>query len=92
MTVLNLVTVFANEMYFFSNIFASEAWSQLKNLKTAYLQELASALPETALQSKVNSTVKCYNAGWQRWRKWSVGNFGKTELPANSMQVALYYD
>ena len=33
---------------------------------------------------------KCYNAGWQRWQKWSVENFGKAELPANPMHVALY--
>ena len=77
-SLLNLVTVFANEMYFFSDIFASEAWSQLKNLETAYLQELARTLPETVLQSKADSTAKCYNAGWQRWLKWSVENFGKT--------------
>ena len=89
-SLLNLVTVFANETYFFLDIFASEAWSQLKNLETAYLQELASALPETVLQSKADSTVKCYNAGWQRWQKWSAENFGKTELPANHMHVALY--
>ena len=76
---------------FFSDIFVSEAWSQLKNLETAYLQELASTLPETVLQSKADSTVKCYNAGWQRWQKWSVGgNFCKTELPANPMHVVLY--
>ena len=55
-----------------------------------YLQELANALPETVLQSKADSTVKCYNAGWQRWQKWSAENFGKTELPANPMHVALY--
>ena len=74
----------------FLDIFASEAWSQLKNLETAYLQELASALPEIVLQSKENSTVKCYNAGWQRWQKWSAENFSKKELPANPMHVALY--
>ena len=75
---------------FFKDIFGSEAWSQLKNLETTHLQELASALPETVLQSKADSTVKCYNAGWQRWQKWSAENFGKTELPANPMHVALY--
>ena len=74
----------------FLDIFASEAWSQLKNLETAYLQELASALTETVLQSKADSTVKCYNAGWLRWQKWSAENFGKTELPANPMHVVLY--
>ena len=89
-SLFNLVTVLANEMYFFLDIFASEVWSQLKILETAYLQELASALPETVLQSKAVSTVKCYNAGWQRWQKWSLENFGKTELPANPMHVALY--
>ena len=89
-SLLNLVIVCANEMYFVLDIFASEAWSQLKNLETAYLQELASALLETVLQSKADSTVKCYNAGWQGWQKWSVEDFGKTELPANPMHVALY--
>ena len=38
-SLLNLVNVFANETYFFLDIFASEAWSQLKNLETAYLQD-----------------------------------------------------
>ena len=83
-SLLNLVTVFANKMFFFLDIFVLEAWSQLKNLETA------STLPETVLQSKANSTIKCHNVGRQRRQKCSVENLVKTELPVNPMHVVLY--
>ena len=88
-SLLNLVTVFANETYFFRYL-CIKSMEPAEKPGNSVFTELASALPETVLQSKANSTVKYYNAGWQRWQKWSAENFGKTELPANPMHVALY--
>ena len=80
-SLLNLVTAFANEMYFFLDIFASEALSQLKILGTAYLQELA---------QRTAGNRPPIESEQQRWQKRSVENFCKTELPANPMHVTLY--
>ena len=89
-SLLNLVTVFANETYLFRYLCIRSREPAEKPGNSVFTGTSKRTAGNRSLQSKADSTVKCYNAGWQRWRKWSAENFGKTELPANPMHVALY--
>ena len=55
------------------------------------MQELASALPSLALQSRAPATVKKYSGAFSRWRKWAAAKpeIGTT-LPPKPIHIALY--
>ena len=50
----------------FSDMFSSPTWASLKEIKNPVLKSLANKLPAIAIRHRQHSTIKVYNAGYNR--------------------------
>ena len=65
-------------------------WSGLPTLQHPELQNLASQLPQIAMQSRRDSTVNNYVSAYLRWKKWTVTFPEINHFPADPTHVSLY--
>ena len=72
------------------DIFKSGIWEQFNDVRHPDLQLLAKAVPDIALRSRQDGTVRGYLAGFRRWKAWASAYTEIQTLPADSRYVALY--
>ena len=71
-------------------MFSTGVWEELKKVKDPSLKQLAVQLPEMALSSRQDKTVRNYLAAFNKWKLWCK-KFDEVEhLPAKAHYVALY--
>ena len=78
--------------YFHSvvDIFKSGIWEQFADVSHPDLQLLAQAVPDIAIRSRQDGTVKGYLAGFKRWKAWANKYTEIKTLPADAKYVSLY--
>lgn len=72
-----------------SDIFAQGA-GRIERMGDPRLRELAKKVPETAMASREEGTVKTYSYGFRRWKKWAQKFEEVDYFPAKPEHVALY--
>ena len=72
------------------DVFSSGIWEHLKEVKDPELKALAKQLPEMALSSRQDKTVRNYLAAFNKWKEWCAKYNEITHLPAKAHYVALY--
>ena len=71
-------------------MFSTGVWEELKKVKDPSLKQLAVQLPEMALSSRQDKTVRNYLAAFNKWKLWCK-KFDEVEhLPTKDHYVALY--
>ena len=75
---------------FATDVLLKGVWETVAELKDPELRRLASALPDTVLQSRADSTTKKYLYAFQRWRVWAEARSEVTVFPVNEVHCALY--
>ena len=75
---------------YFTDVFSSGIWRELKEVKNPELRSLAEQLPPMALASRQDKTVRNYLAAFQKWKVWCSNYNEIVPLPAKSHFVALY--
>ncbi|XP_068672923.1 uncharacterized protein [Montipora foliosa] len=53
-------------------------------------QSLEPDLLDLQLESKATSTLRKYNNGWSRWRRWASSKMGVPVIPAKPLHIALF--
>ena len=72
------------------DIFKSGIWEQFSDVSHPDLQLLAKAVPDIAIKSRQDGTVKGYVAGFRRWKAWASNYSEINTLPAEPKYVSLY--
>ncbi len=65
-------------------------WKTLSELQDPELRRSASALPDTVLRSRADSTTKKYLYAFQRWKVWAEARQEVSIHPVNGVHFALY--
>ena len=77
-------------LFHFTDIFKAGIWADFDSVQDPELQRLAASLPSLAMQSRRDKTVRNYQYGYLRWKKWASSFKEINILPAKPHYLALY--